>query len=84
MGESKLLEAVFTAVCALAKKLTGERMTIFVENTDGQRVAIIGDSVRWAVPLDCCDPRPEPRSMLGMPLTSHGATERAPVELPQL
>jgi hypothetical protein len=77
MSDIQLLKAIFTGVCALAERLTGERMTVFVDIGEGQTIALIGDQVRWEEASNCFGPLAEPNSMLERPLASHDAIERA-------
>jgi hypothetical protein len=77
VADTKLLQAIFTAVCALAEKLTGEHITAHVDLGDGQIVGLTGGQVSWA-PSDFYGPPAEPHSKLATPLASRGAIEREP------
>jgi len=75
--DTTLLQAILTAVCALAEKLTGERVSVFVDIGDGQIIALTGGQVKWEA-SNCFGRIAEPNSMLERPLASHDAIERVP------
>ena len=77
LSDTKRLEAIFSGICALAEKITGERMTIYVETGDGQTIGLTGTNVSW-VALDCFYRPEEPRSKLATPAGLHGAIEQEP------
>ncbi|WP_431861363.1 hypothetical protein [Azospirillum sp.] len=43
--------AIFSAVCGLAERLTGQRMEVTVQREDGRVLRLCGDGVTW-LPAD--------------------------------
>ena len=55
--EREILGGVLTAVIALAEKLTGERLTVYVHTEAGGDVAICGGPVQWSKDLQAAEVR---------------------------
>jgi hypothetical protein len=53
----ELISGVLTAVIALAEKLTGERLTVYVHTEAGGDVAICGGPVQWSKDLQAAEVR---------------------------
>ena len=47
MTDRDCLLMIFNAVCALAERLTGERMVVTIDLEGGGRSACFGDGVSW-------------------------------------
>jgi hypothetical protein len=61
MSDRALMMATFNAICGLAKRLTGEELTVeFTE--DGRTIRLRGDDVSWsASPSEAGENQRDPR-----------------------
>ncbi len=48
MTDRDAICAVFNAVVAIGERLTGERLTVYVETSSGERIAIAAGAALWS------------------------------------